>query len=208
MFGRDGFAVQKAFKELFFGLFCWWPRDFRQQCNSRYNEQKNGKKVKRHGYCHPQFLANLSCLGPRTQTCRLLQRADCCAAIMGHSYRLSKKLHSLRWLWPRNCVRGPTAKPRCIAFTRRCSAQVTQEGEMIELAQIPSDTMIFITTAVLGFGGNADRAEMAPSLPASPIFRPGYAMKLCSRTGCGWAPTSGRILHSARLGKLGKIGRL
>jgi len=24
MFGRDGFAVQKVFKELFFGLFCWW----------------------------------------------------------------------------------------------------------------------------------------------------------------------------------------
>ena len=60
MFGRDGFAVQKVFKELFFGLFCWWwPRDFRQQRNRRYNDQKNEKKFKRHGYCHPQLLANL-----------------------------------------------------------------------------------------------------------------------------------------------------
>ena len=33
---------------------------------------------------------------------------------------------------------------------------------MIEfLAQMPSETMIFITTALLGFGGNADRSEMA-----------------------------------------------
>jgi hypothetical protein len=33
---------------------------------------------------------------------------------------------------------------------------------MIEfLAQMPSDTMISITTTVLGFGGNADGAEMA-----------------------------------------------
>src|SRR5262245_28515321 len=60
MFGRDGFAVQKVFKELFFGLFCWWwPRDFRQQRNRRYNDQKNEKKFKRHGYCHPRLLANL-----------------------------------------------------------------------------------------------------------------------------------------------------
>jgi hypothetical protein len=60
--GRDGFAVQKVFKELFFGLFCWWwPRDcdFQQQRNRRYNDQKNEKKFKRHGYCHPQLLANL-----------------------------------------------------------------------------------------------------------------------------------------------------
>jgi hypothetical protein len=49
-------------------------------------------------------------------------------------------------------LRGPTAKPPCIAFARRCSAPSHQEGEMIEfLAQMPSDTMIFITTAVLGF---------------------------------------------------------
>src|SRR5262249_26415703 len=40
--------------------------------------------------------------------------------------------------------------------------QATQEGEMIEsLAQMPTDTMIFLTMAVLGFSGNADSAEPA-----------------------------------------------
>src|SRR5215468_11598022 len=61
MFGRDGFAVQKAFKELFLGFFAGGHATSDKQCNRRYNDQKNEKKFKGHGYCHPQFLANLSC---------------------------------------------------------------------------------------------------------------------------------------------------
>src|SRR5262249_22170865 len=60
MFGRDGFAVQKVFKELFFGLFCWWWLSaFRQQRNRRYNDQNNATKFERRGYFRPLLLANL-----------------------------------------------------------------------------------------------------------------------------------------------------
>jgi hypothetical protein len=71
---------------------------------------------------------------------------------LGHSHRLSKKLHSLldvmaQKLRPR--THGQAAVHRFC--TPMAPPQVTQEGEIIEfLAQIPSDTMIFITTAALG----------------------------------------------------------
>jgi hypothetical protein len=64
---------------------------------------------------------------------------------------------------PKNCahcsmVMAQKLRPRThgqAAVHRFCTPmappQVTQEGEIIEfLAQIPSDTMIFITTAALG----------------------------------------------------------
>jgi hypothetical protein len=55
---------------------------------------------------------------------RVLINAQIAAPLFpGRKHRLSEKLHSLLdGLWPRNCVHGPTAKPPCIAFTRRCSA--------------------------------------------------------------------------------------
>jgi hypothetical protein len=50
-------------------------------------------------------------------------------------------------------VSGPAVKPPCIAFHADAPPQVAQEGEMIEfLAQMPSETMIFITMALLGLG--------------------------------------------------------
>jgi hypothetical protein len=47
-------------------------------------------------------------------------------------------------------------------FTPMLRPKLRRRGEMIEfLAQMPSETMIFITTALLGLGGNAARGEMA-----------------------------------------------
>jgi hypothetical protein len=46
-------------------------------------------------------------------------------------------------------------------FTPMLRPKLPRRGEMIEfLAQMPSETMIFITTALLGLG-NAARGEMA-----------------------------------------------
>jgi hypothetical protein len=57
-------------------------------------------------------------------------------------------------------VMAQKLRPRTHGPSRRASLlhadappQVTQEGEMIEfLPQMPSETMIFLTTAVLGLG--------------------------------------------------------
>jgi hypothetical protein len=71
---------------------------------------------------------------------------------MGHSHRLSKKLHSLLDSYgPEIATPDPRAKPPCIALHADAPPQVIQEeGDDRVLAQMPSDTMIFITAAVLG----------------------------------------------------------
>jgi hypothetical protein len=73
---------------------------------------------------------------------------------VGHSHRLSKKLHSLLDGYGPEIV-SPDPRPSRRASLLHADAprQAIQEGEMIEfLAQMPSDTMISITTAVLGLG--------------------------------------------------------
>jgi hypothetical protein len=66
---------------------------------------------------------------------------------MSHKLAVTVPLH-----WQARC-----SQLRCSSgvgatiYNADAPPQVTQEGEMIEfLAQMPSDTMIFITTAVLG----------------------------------------------------------
>jgi hypothetical protein len=79
-------------------------------------------------------------------TCRSQHR------FMGHSHRLSKKLHSLLDGYGSEIARADLRPSRrALRLHADAPPQVIQEGEMIEfLAQMPSDTMIFITTAVLG----------------------------------------------------------
>ena len=71
---------------------------------------------------------------------------------MGHSHRLSKKLHSLLDGYGPEIASVDPRPSRCASLLHAdAPPQVTQEREMIEfLAQMPSDTLIFITTAVLG----------------------------------------------------------
>jgi hypothetical protein len=73
-----------------------------------------------------------------------------------------------RWLWPRNCVRGPTAKPLCIAFTRRCSAPSHPRRGDDRVSGTDADRHDDIYhNGISGFGGNADRAEMADLRPCT-----------------------------------------
>ena len=71
---------------------------------------------------------------------------------MGHSHRLSKKLHSLLDSYgPEIATPDPRPGRRASRLDADAAPQVTQEREMIEfVAQMPSETMIFMTTAVLG----------------------------------------------------------
>jgi hypothetical protein len=72
---------------------------------------------------------------------------------MGHSHRLSKKLHSrLDGYGPEiACCADLRPSRRASLLHADAPPQVTQGGEMIEfLAQMPTDTMIFITTVFLG----------------------------------------------------------
>jgi hypothetical protein len=71
---------------------------------------------------------------------------------MGHSHRLSKKLHSpLDGYGPEIATIDPCPSRWHRFYTPMLRPQVTQGGEMIEfLAQMPTDTMTFITMAVLG----------------------------------------------------------
>jgi hypothetical protein len=67
---------------------------------------------------------------------------------------LSKKLHSLLdGYGPEIACADLRPSRRASRFHADAPPQVAQEGEMIEfLAQMPSETMIFITTALLGLG--------------------------------------------------------
>jgi hypothetical protein len=71
---------------------------------------------------------------------------------LGHSHRLSKKLHSLLdGYGPEIATADPRPSHRASLLHADAPPQVTQGGEMIEfLAQMPTDTMIFITTVFLG----------------------------------------------------------
>src|SRR6516225_5904847 len=73
-----------------------------------------------------------------------------------------------RWLWPRNCYRGPTAKPPCIAFTRRCSAPSHLGGGDDRVSGTDANRHDDIYhSGSSEFGGNADRAEMADLKPCN-----------------------------------------
>jgi hypothetical protein len=71
---------------------------------------------------------------------------------MGHSHRLSKKLHSLLDGYGPEIASVDPRPSRCASLLHAdAPPQVTQGGEMIEfLAQMPTDTMIFITMVFLG----------------------------------------------------------
>ena len=77
---------------------------------------------------------------------------DRSAVFIGVSRRLSKKLHSLLdGYGPEIACSDLRPSRRALRLHADAPPQVIQEGEMIEfLAQMPSETMIFITTAVLG----------------------------------------------------------
>jgi hypothetical protein len=74
---------------------------------------------------------------------------------MGHSHRLSKKLHSLLDGYGPEIATADPRPSRCASLLHAdAPPQVTQGGEMIEfLAQMPTDTKIFLTIAVLGLAG-------------------------------------------------------
>jgi kynureninase len=82
----------------------------------------------------------------------LINAADRSAAFMSHSHRLSKKLHSLLDGYGPEIATADPRPSRCASLLHAdAPPQVTQGGEMIEfLAQMPTDTMIFITTVFLG----------------------------------------------------------
>jgi hypothetical protein len=101
---------------------------------------------------------------------RVLINAQIAAPLFpGHKHRLSEKLHSLLdGLWPRNCVHGPTAKPPCIAFTRRCSAPSHPGGGDDRVSGTDAERHDDIYhNGSSGFGCNADRAEMADLRPCT-----------------------------------------
>jgi hypothetical protein len=77
---------------------------------------------------------------------------DRSAVFIGVSRRLSKKLHSLLdGYGPEIACSDLRPSRRALRLHADAPPQVIQEGEMIEfLAQMPSDTMMSITTTVLG----------------------------------------------------------
>src|SRR6516164_7388165 len=71
-----------------------------------------------------------------------------------------------RWLWPRNCDRGPTAKPPCIAFARRWLRPKSPRRGDDRVSGTDADRHENIShNGSSGFGGNADSAETADLRP-------------------------------------------
>jgi hypothetical protein len=70
---------------------------------------------------------------------------------MGHSHRLSKKLHSLLDGYGPEIATADPRPSRCASLLHAdASPQVTQGGEMIDfLTHMPANTVTFITMAVL-----------------------------------------------------------
>jgi hypothetical protein len=93
----------------------------------------------------------------------LLINAQIAAPLYGPLTLVVQKIAlTARWLWLRNCTRGPAAKPPCIAFTRRCSAPSHPGGgdDRVSGTDAERHDDIYHNDSS-GFGGYADRAEMA-----------------------------------------------
>ena len=85
------------------------------------------------------------------------QRQLCCRTSLVQKIALIA-----RRLWPRNCVSGPAVKPPCIAFHADAPPQVAQEGGDDRVSGTDAERHDDIYhNGSSGFGGNADRAEMA-----------------------------------------------
>jgi hypothetical protein len=103
---------------------------------------------------------------------RVLINAQIAAFYRPFTSVVQKIALTARWLWPRNCDRGPTAKPLCIAFTRRCSAPSHPRRGDDRVSGTDADRHDDIYhNGISGFGGNADRAEMADLRPRTQTHR-------------------------------------